>query len=125
MSHVKGLAGFAFVHPDYQLIMMLIEVYQQSVGQQFDLAGFMDFIQKPALNQKIMAIEHEFGNLAVQRDAVDDYLRIIMEEAPYDEKVNELTRAIRMAQQQHDDTKLIQLTTELINVKRQKQRDRR
>lgn len=125
MSYVKSQAGFAFVHSDYQLIMMLIEVYQQNVGSDFDLAKFMDFIQKPALNQKIMAIEREFGDLAVERDAVQDYLRVVMREAPYENKLNELTQAIRLAKQQHDDSKLIQLSTELINLKRQMQHDRR
>ncbi|CAK8053985.1 DNA primase [Eupransor demetentiae] len=124
MSHVKSLPDFTFVHPDYQLIMMLIEVYQSTVGGDFNLASFMDFIQKPELNQKLIRIDQEYGDLAVQREAVDDYLNIIMKEAPFDQAVENLRQGIRIAKQQHDDARLIELTTELIKLKRQQQKRR-
>ncbi|GAP02671.1 DNA primase [Fructobacillus pseudoficulneus] len=119
LAYVKGLPDFAFVHPEYQLLMMLFEAYQQQAGQGFDLAGFMDFVQKPDLNQKMMAIDREFGTLEVQRDAVDDYLRIIMKEAPYQTQVENLKKKMALAMSQHDDTALIQLTTELVNLRKQ------
>ncbi|MDF7626784.1 DNA primase [Lactobacillaceae bacterium L1_55_11] len=121
MNQVKSIAGFAFVHPDYQLLLMLVDVYQAEYGADFDLAQFMDFIQKPELNQKLLAMDQEFGGFTIAQEAIQDYLRIIMTEAPLDAAVDRLTQAIRLAKQQHDDRKLVELTTELINLKRQMQ----
>ncbi|GAP03652.1 DNA primase [Fructobacillus tropaeoli] len=118
MNTVKGLPDFAFVHPEYQLLMMLYEAYTKQGQQSFDLAGFLDFVQKPDLNQKMMAIDREFGTLEVQRDAVNDYIRVIMKEAPYESQVEALNKKIALAKNQHDKMALIQLGTELINLRR-------
>lgn len=119
LAQVKATTGFAFVHPDYQLLMMLAAIYQGQHPEPFDLAQFMDFIQKPALNQKIMAIDRAYGGLTIEHEAIRDYLQIIMEEAPIEARVQELQQLINVAKQQHDDTKLLQLMTELINLKKQ------
>lgn len=119
LAQVKETTGFAFVHPDYQLLMMLAAIYQGQHPEPFDLAQFMDFIQKPALNQKIMAIDRAYGGLTIEHEAIRDYLQIIMEEAPIEARVQELQQLINVAKQQHDDTKLLQLMTELINLKKQ------
>ncbi|WP_313593083.1 DNA primase [Leuconostoc lactis] len=119
LAQVKATTGFAFVHPDYQLLMMLAAIYQGQHPEPFDLAQFMDFIQKPALNQKIMAIDRAYGDLTIEHEAIRDYLQIIMEEAPIEARVQELQQLINVAKQQHDDTKLLQLMTELINLKKQ------
>jgi len=78
-------------------------------------------LQKPELNQKIMAIDRLFGDLEVKDEAVSDYLRLIINDAPKMSRIDELQRQITVAKQQRDDTKLVQLTTELINIKKQQQ----
>jgi len=118
MIQVKETAGFAFVHPDYQLLMMLTNIYQTQHPGDFDLAQYMDFIQKPELNQKIMAIDRSYGDIAIEKAAINDYLRVIMHDAPIDAHIRELQQAINIAKQQHDDAKLLQLMTELINIKK-------
>ncbi|WP_242977407.1 toprim domain-containing protein, partial [Fructobacillus ficulneus] len=118
LTYVKSLPDFAFVHPEYQLLMMLFEAYQQQAGPDFDLAGFLDFVQKPDLNQKVMAIDREFGTLEVQRDAVDDYLRVILKDAPYESQMATLDKKLSLARNQHDNAAIIQITTEIINLKR-------
>ncbi|MBZ5963590.1 MAG: DNA primase [Leuconostoc gelidum] len=119
MIQVKETAGFAFVHPDYQLLMMLTNIYQTQHPGDFDLAQYMDFIQKPELNQKIMAIDRSYGDIAIEKAAINDYLRVIMHDAPIDARIRELQQAINTAKQQHDDAKLLQFMTELINIKKQ------
>ena len=119
LEQVSDTTGFAFVHPEYQLLMMLIAIYQKQQAH-FDLAQFMDFIQKPELNQRILAIDRTFGDLAVEPGAISDYLRIIMHDAPVEAQIKTLQQAIDVAKQQHDDNKLLQLTTELINIKKQR-----
>lgn len=118
MVQVKETAGFAFVHPDYQLLMMLTNIYQTQHPGDFDLAQYMDFIQKPELNQKIMAIDRSYGDIAIEKAAINDYLRVIMHDAPIDARIRELQQAINTAKQQHDDAKLLQFMTELINIKK-------
>ena len=90
MVQVKETAGFAFVHPDYQLLMMLTNIYQTQHPGDFDLAQYMDFIQKPELNQKIMAIDRSYGDIAIEKAAINDYLRVIMHDAPIDARIREL-----------------------------------
>lgn len=119
MAQVIETQGFAFVHPDYQLLMMLTNIYQNQYSGEFNLAQYMDFIQKPDLNQKIMAIDRVYGDLSIEKEAINDYLHIIMQEAPVDAKIRELKQLISLATQQQDNQKLLQLTTELINIKKQ------
>ena len=118
MLRVKETTGFAFLHSDYQLLMMLTNIYQAQNPGPFNLAQYMDFIQKPELNQKIMAMERTYGDLAIEKEAIDDYLRIIMQDAPIETQIHKLQQLITIAKQQHDDTKLLQLMTELINIKK-------
>ena len=66
-----------------------------------------------------MAIDRAYGDLTIEHEAIRDYLQIIMEEAPIEARVQELQQLINVAKQQHDDTKLLQLMTELINLKKQ------
>ncbi len=68
-----------------------------------------------------MAIDRLFGDLEVKDEAVSDYLRLIINDAPKMSRIDELQRQITVAKQQRDDTKLVQLTTELINIKKQQQ----
>ena len=119
MAQVIETQGFAFVHPDYQLLMMLTNIYQNQYSGEFNLAQYMDFIQKPDLNQKIMAIDRVYGDLSIEKEAINHYLHIIMQEAPVDAKIRELKQLISLATQQQDNQKLLQLTTELINIKKQ------
>ncbi|AEJ30532.1 DNA primase [Leuconostoc sp. C2] len=118
MLRVKETTGFAFLHSDYQLLMMLTNIYQAQNPGPFNLAQYMDFVQKPELNQKIMAMERTYGDLAIEKEAIDDYLRIIMQDAPIETQIHKLQQLITIAKQQHDDTKLLQLMTELINIKK-------
>lgn len=121
LAYVKQTEGFAFIHSDYQLLMMLVDIYHNQHPTQFDLAQFMDFIQKPELNQKLMAMERVFGDLTINDEAIHDYLHIIVEEAPLDEKINRIQEKLNIAKAQHDQTQMITLMTELIQLKRQKQ----
>ncbi|MDF7637105.1 DNA primase [Leuconostocaceae bacterium ESL0958] len=117
-DRVQAMPNFAFQHPDYQLIMMLIAAYQQEHKGPFDLAAFMDYLQKPALNQKLMAMDRDFGTLEVQPDAVDDYLRLILKEGPFEEQVQAIEAQMAVAKSQHDDQALLSLSAQLIQLKR-------
>ncbi|MDD9139270.1 DNA primase [Fructobacillus sp. CRL 2054] len=119
-DYVQQQPNFSFVHPEYQLLLLLYEAFSQEQGaSDFDLAAFMDYVQKPELNQKMMAIDREFGTLEAQMDAAKDYLQVIINVAPYESQVATLQQKIAQAKNQHDDAALISLMTELINLKKE------
>ncbi|GAP00743.1 DNA primase [Fructobacillus fructosus] len=117
---VERQPNFSFIHPQYQLLYLLYDAYRKEHGEgDFDLAAFMDYVQKPELNQKLMSMDRTFASMDVQMEAVKDYLRVIIEEAPYEEQVKSLQQKISLAKNQHDDAALITLMTELINLKKE------
>lgn len=119
-SYVLEQPNFSFVHPQYQLLFLLYDAYRKEKGNgDFDLAAFMDYVQKPELNQKLMAMDRTFGSIDVEMDAVKDYLKVIINQAPYEEQVKSLQQKISLAKSQHDDAALITLMTELINLKKE------
>lgn len=119
-SYVLEQPNFSFVHPQYQLLFLLYDAYRKEKGNgDFDLAAFMDYVQKPELNQKLMAMDRTFGSIDVEMDAVKDYLKVIINQAPYEEQVKSLQQKISLAKNQHDDAALITLMTELINLKKE------
>ena len=119
-SYVLEQPNFSLVHPQYQLLFLLYDAYRKEKGNgDFDLAAFMDYVQKPELNQKLMAMDRTFGSIDVEMDAVKDYLKVIINQAPYEEQVKSLQQKISLAKSQHDDAALITLMTELINLKKE------
>ncbi|MBS9339105.1 DNA primase [Fructobacillus sp. M2-14] len=118
-DQIKNRPDFSFVHPDYQILLMLFEAYKGEHEGDFDLATFMDYVQKPELNQKMLAIDREFGSLDADDDAVKDYLQVILNLAPFKEQETNLKQQIAQARNEHDDAALISLTNELINLKKQ------
>ncbi|MBS9337905.1 DNA primase [Fructobacillus parabroussonetiae] len=119
-EYVEQQPNFSFVHPQYQLLLMLYDAFSQEHGSEnFDLAAFMDYVQKPELNQKLMAMDREFSAIDPQMDAVKDYMRVVVSLAPYEEELKNLQAKIAQAKNQHDDAALITLMTELINLKKE------
>lgn len=117
-DEIKNRPDFSFVHPDYQILLMLFDAYKEENEGDFDLATFMDYVQKPELNQKMLAIDREFGSLEAGDEAVKDYLKVILNLAPYKEQETKLKQQIAQARNEHDDAALIALTNELINLKK-------
>ncbi|MBS9335856.1 DNA primase [Fructobacillus papyrifericola] len=111
---------FSFVHPEYQLLLLLYDAFSKEHGSgDFDLAAFMDYVQKPDLGQKLLSMDREFGTLEPQRDAAKDYMEVIIRVGPYEDQLKNLQQKIAQAKNQHDDAALITLMTELINLKKE------
>ncbi|MBS9334822.1 DNA primase [Fructobacillus sp. M1-13] len=120
LAYAKEQADFSFVHPEYQLLLLLYEAYsEERAGADFDLAAFMDYVQKPDLNQKLLTMDRTFGTIRPQMDAAKDYLKVIVDVAPYEAQLQSLQQKIAQAKNQHDDAALMTLMTELINLKKE------
>ncbi|AKP65697.1 DNA primase [Levilactobacillus koreensis] len=118
-AQVTAMPDFSFVHDDYQIIYTLAQGYFQT-HQTYVTAQFTDFIQEDRLQQLVITLETK-SYAAVTPREIDDYLAVIMDEAPIEEqlrlKKNQLTEASRLgdAEQQR------QLVVEIVQLERQRQ----
>ncbi|MCH4123287.1 MAG: DNA primase [Levilactobacillus sp.] len=118
-AKVTSIEGFSFVHDDYQVIYTLAQGYFQT-HQTYRTAQFTDFIKEDRLQQIVIDLETATYAAVTPRE-IDDYLAIIMDEAPIDEqlrqKKNQLAEASRLgnAEQQR------QLVIEIVQLEQQRQ----
>ncbi|MFC6288697.1 DNA primase [Levilactobacillus angrenensis] len=118
-AKVTSMADFSFVHDDYQVIYTLAQGYFQT-HQTYRTAQFTDFIKEDRLQQIVIDLETATYAAVTPRE-IDDYLAIIMDEAPIDEqlrqKKNQLAEASRLgnAEQQR------QLVIEIVQLEQQRQ----
>ncbi|UIF29911.1 DNA primase [Levilactobacillus brevis] len=120
-AKLTGIADFSFVHDDYQIIYTLAQGYFQT-HQVYQTAQFTDFIQEDRLQQLVIDLETTttMSAAATPRE-IDDYLAVIMDEAPVEEqlrqKKNQLTEASRLG----DADRQRQLVVEIVQLERQRQ----
>ncbi|MFC6260286.1 DNA primase [Levilactobacillus fujinensis] len=118
-AQVTAMPDFSFVHDDYQIIYTLAQGYFQT-HQTYQTAQFTDFIQEDRLQQLVITLETK-SYAAVTPREIDDYLAVIMDEAPIEEqlrlKKNQLTEASRLG----DADQQRQLVVEIVQLERQRQ----
>src|SRR5699024_5453403 len=108
-------------HDDYQIIYTLAQGYFQT-HQVYQTAQFTDFIQEDRLQQLVIDLETTttMSAAATPRE-IDDYLAVIMDEAPVEaqlrQKKNQLTEASRLG----DAERQRQLVVEIVQLERQRQ----
>ncbi|MCH5463596.1 DNA primase [Levilactobacillus tujiorum] len=120
-AKLTSIADFSFVHDDYQIIYTLAQGYFQK-HQVYQTAQFTDFIQEDRLQQLVIDLEATTNMAAaVTPREIDDYLAVIMNEAPIEaqlrQKKNELTEASRLG----DADRQRQLVVEIVQLERQRQ----
>ena len=119
-TQVAQMANFQFVHPVYQTLFLMAGIYHQQHAK-FQLATFLDLLQKPDLNQKMIGIDRAFGDEPVNQSAVNDHLKIILENGPLEQQIKRAQMQLQEAIAQQDDTKMLQVTAQLVQL-RKKQR---
>ncbi|HEY4400097.1 MAG TPA: DNA primase [Lactobacillaceae bacterium] len=119
-TQVAQMANFQFVHPVYQTLFLMAGIYHQQ-HPKFQLATFLDLLQKPDLNQKMIGIDRAFGDEPVNQSAVNDHLKIILENGPLEQQIKRAQMQLQEAIAQQDDTKMLQATAQLVQL-RKKQR---
>jgi len=119
-ARVSELPGFSFVHDDYQVIYTLAQGYFQT-HQVYQSAQFTDFIQEERLQQLVIELETTISLAAVTPREIDDYLSVIMDEAPLEAQLRDKKRALSEASRLGDADQQRQLVIEIVQLERQRQ----
>lgn len=120
-AQVNALPDFSFVHDDYQMIYTLAQGYFQT-HQTYASAQFTDFIQEERLQQLVIELETTTTLQAtVQPREIEDYLGVIMNEAPLEAQLRQKKRALSEASRLGDAAQQRQLVIEIVQLEQQRQ----
>ncbi|MFC6202523.1 DNA primase [Lactiplantibacillus nangangensis] len=118
---VMAIAGFHFVHDQYQQILVYAEAYFKT-HQQFELANFTDFMGDQGLQPVVTSLEFMDVAGETSKEEVADLVNVIMNQQPVAEKINGKKAELTAAKQLGNRDLVQQLTLELIELYRQAQR---
>ncbi|MEJ6400682.1 DNA primase [Nicoliella lavandulae] len=95
---VTSIDHFAFIHDRYQMLYMLAEGYFAH-HDQYDAADFISSINETSLQQLVVDLEELPISEQSFQGEIDDYVNIIMNEAPLADQLNQkradLSEAVR------------------------------
>ena len=120
---VTGTPDFTFVDVPYETLLMLATGYRETHGNEpiVDMAGFMDFVQKPELTRILATLDDFDDELFADRSQVGMYIQFISHDAPLSDRINRLQRQIKEANQMHNDALVAQLSVEYMAALREQQ----
>lgn len=118
-QRLMSVDGFAFVDVDYQLLYNLAQEYM-ATHDEYNSAEFQDFIKEEKLRKLLIDIEMLQINDSPSVDEVDDYVNIIMNEAPIDSQLKQKQIELNEAKQLGDIDRQTKLAMEIIQLQKQK-----
>lgn len=118
-QRLMSVDGFAFVDVDYQLLYNLAQEYM-ATHDEYNSAEFQDFIKEEKLRKLLIDIEMLQINDSPSVDEVDDYVNIIMKEAPIDSQLKQKQIELNEAKQLGDIDRQTKLAMEIIQLQKQK-----
>lgn len=118
-AKVNSIDGFSFVHDDYQVIYTLAQGYFQT-HQTYRTAQFTDFLKEDRLQQIVIDLETATYAAVTPRE-IDDYLAIIMDEAPIDEQLRQKKNQLAEASRLGDAEQQRQLVIEIVQLEQKRQ----
>lgn len=119
-ARVAQVADFSFVHDDYQVIYTLAQGYFQT-HETYQSAQFTDFIQEERLQQLVIELESTISLAAVTPREIEDYLKVIMDEAPLDAQIRHKKQALTEASRLGNADQQRQLVIEIVRLEQQRQ----
>ena len=105
---------------DFQLLYTLAQGYM-ATHDEYKSAEFQDFIKEEKLQNMLINIEMLPLSDAPNKEEVDDYVNIIMNEAPIDVQLKNKQAELNDAKKLGDVDKQTELAMEIIKLQRQKQ----
>lgn len=109
---VNNISGFAFIDEKYQMLYLLAEGYFAQYDQ-FQIATFSNLIKEPGLQQLLISIDLIDLPEMVSAGEIDDYVNVIMNQAPLINQIaakkQELLDAGRVGDQQRQRQLLVDL----------------
>ena len=112
-----------FYFPDEQLetIYMLAGGYLAQNHNQYQVADFMDYLKEASLQETLSNVESLELDPEVSEDEIDDYVKIIMDDAPLVEKIKQVKADLDEATRLGNQKLQQQLAIELINLYQKQQ----
>ncbi|AMV70276.1 DNA primase [Pediococcus damnosus] len=117
---IAGLPDFHFVHEKYQTIYMLAAGFFENHNS-YDSAAFMDFVHDSELQDVIAELDLQDLDEENVDQAVDDYIKVIMAEAPLSQQIKTKTKSLNEAKRMGNTELQQKLAIELIDLYRQRQ----
>lgn len=111
---------FAFADDKYQMLYILAQGYMQN-HEQYNSAEFQDFIKDDDIRQLLNGIEMENISEYTSLEEIDDYVNIILTEAPLDKQINQKIADLSEAKKIGDVDRQTNLTMDIIKLQRKKQ----
>ncbi|WP_338117074.1 DNA primase [Weissella sagaensis] len=120
---VTNYVGFSFQDVSYETLFMIAMAYCEEHQQEpiNDMAAFMDYVQKPELTRILASLAEVDPQLFTDREQVLAYINVINNEAPLEEKIRQLSRNIKEANQLHDQARVAQLSVAYLAALKEKQ----
>ncbi|MFC6178707.1 DNA primase [Weissella sagaensis] len=120
---VTNYVGFSFQDVSYETLFMIAMAYREEHQQEpiNDMAAFMDYVQKPELTRILASLAEVDPQLFTDREQVLAYINVINNEAPLEEKIRQLSRNIKEANQLQDQARVAQLSVAYLEALKEKQ----
>ncbi|WP_307761780.1 DNA primase [Weissella sagaensis] len=120
---VTNYVGFSFQDVSYETLFMIAMAYREEHQQEpiNDMAAFMDYVQKPELTRILASLAEVDPQLFTDREQVLAYINVINNEAPLEEKIRQLSRNIKEANQLQDQARVAQLSVAYLAALKEKQ----
>ncbi|TPR14087.1 DNA primase [Apilactobacillus timberlakei] len=117
---IMGKEGFCFVDDKYQLIYILAQEYFKNHAE-YKADAFQDFVKEEDLQQLLINIDLIDLSGEPTNLEIDDYVNIIMNDAPIEKQLKTKQAELDEAKKLGDVDRQIDITTDIINLQRKKQ----
>lgn len=118
---VTSQKDFHFIHDDYQTLYLLAQSYKTDHSD-FQINAFLDYLDSDDLQQTLVEIIDQI-NYDDNQDLtdIDDYLKLIQNEAPLDERIQQKQKQMEEAKRLNDAELQSKIMKDLIGLYKQKQ----
>ena len=119
-KRLHGQEGFAFADVAYQQLYQKITEYFVD-HTEFSTAAMLDRIDNPEQQQILTQMAELSIDENISDDAVNDCIRVIINEAPLDQQIAAKRAALNEAAMMNDQELTTKLATELVTLYQQQQ----
>lgn len=118
--HVQSVDNFNFIHEQYQTLFLLAASYFDT-HTRYSSSEFIDYIDDERLQRLLVDIELSQANDEMNLNAINDYLKIIMQKTPLEQQIK--TKRAQLHEATHLKNRDLeqQLTIELVDLLKQQQ----
>ncbi|WP_041095308.1 DNA primase [Paucilactobacillus hokkaidonensis] len=118
--HVQSVDNFSFIHEKYQTLYLLAASYFDT-HDTYSSAEFIDYIGDEQLQRLLVDIELSQANDNMNLDAINDYLKLIMQKTPLEQQIKTKRGQLHEATHLKNQDLEQQLTIELMNLLKKQQ----